>query len=78
LARNWSPIYYDTDLAQHVKLYHTMRDAFRDGDEAVMIHHVSYPLDTPMEELWIAQQQTSYYDIVIDRVIRPLANGRQE
>lgn len=78
LARNWSPIYYETDVAQHVKLYDAMRDAFRAGDESVMIHHVAYPLDTPMEDLRVAQQQTSYYDIFIDSVVRPLANGIQE
>lgn len=54
-----------------------MRDAFRDGDDTVLIHHVEYPLDTPMEDLRVAQQQTSYYDIFIDSVVRPLANSAQ-
>ncbi|USN56537.1 MAG: hypothetical protein H6766_05935 [Candidatus Peribacteria bacterium] len=77
LARNRSPIYYDTDVAQHVDLYYTMRDAFRDGESQVTIHNTSYDIDTPMEDLRVAQQQTSYYDIFIDSVVRPLANSAQ-
>jgi hypothetical protein len=72
LARNRSTVYYRTDVAQHVDLYRTVRTQLGQDRDMLTINGQEYETNTPFGTLWTDYHRDSYYDILVDDILRPV------
>lgn len=68
MARNWSPVYYETDFTQQHKLYKKLVKAHRAGQTDIIIRGTSYPITTSREDLRAVYRIDSYYDLWMEHV----------